>query len=142
MAPEFTPSGKSAKAESAKEFTGVSYRIDDVSYTYSKSNKPANGGEALFYQEEQVMSSSSEAERMHTVVPNSTAKSIDESYRYSQLNKSGEEGEELYYHEEEQAMLSTSEAERMHTVVPNIASKSSLVQSALVMMSLCFILIV
>ncbi len=88
------------------------------------------------------MSSTSEAERMPTVVPNSTAKSIDESYRYSQLNKSGEGGEELYYHDEEQAMLNTSEAERMHTVVPNIAAKSSLVQSALVMMSLCFILIV
>ncbi|KAL3808363.1 hypothetical protein ACHAXA_003851 [Cyclostephanos tholiformis] len=122
------------------------------------------GGEAMYYEEEEeIMLSTSKAEKMDTVVTDesygnndesSTEDQIilstpeaekmhtvvvaDESYRINDesSNKSGEGGEA----NEDQIILSTYETEKMHTLVPNSA-KSSYLRMGLLVMSLCFILI-
>ncbi len=88
LEPEFTPSGKSAKAGSAEEITGVSYRTDDA--------ESAEGIAGVSYRID------------------------DESYTYSKSNKSAKGGEGLFDQNEERVVSSTSESdERMHTFAPN-----------------------
>lgn len=89
--PEFTPSAKGAKAKSAKAKivkveSSSSSSSNDESYivtegeTYSKSDKSGRGGKgdkAVYYyqKEEQIIVKTSEAEQLHTVIPNSVVKS-------------------------------------------------------------------
>ena len=89
--PEFATSAKGAKSKSAKaKIIKVELSIDessiDKSYivtkdeTYSKADKSGRGGKGdksvYYYQkEEQIISRTSEAEQLHTVIPNSVAKS-------------------------------------------------------------------
>ncbi len=94
--PEFTPYAKSAKAKSAKakifkvessiyESFSDELSTDDsyifikgeISSKSDKSGRGGKGGKAVYYYQkhEQIISRASEAEQLHTVLPNSVAKS-------------------------------------------------------------------